>query len=74
MTDAHEQGVRVQAEAVKLSESEIQRGAQVMSTQMADDYSPPSASLSPVTSAEPQTAAATSSVDSSSGSTAGSAE
>jgi len=69
MTHNNEQSVRVEPETKRLSESEIKRGAQVMSTQMADDYTPPSGSLNPAATVEPQTTGGSSSGDNSSGST-----
>lgn len=69
VTDDEQQTASAEMRTIKLSESDVQRGAQVMSTQMAGDYAPPSASLSPAIHVEPPNAVAdASSADGSGGS------
>jgi hypothetical protein len=48
------------AQTIAASEGEIRKGAQVMSTQMASDYTPPSASMNPAATVTPATLAASS--------------
>jgi len=69
----NDQPVRTAAQVAKLSESEFQRGAQVISAQMADNHTPPSASLTPAAPPPAPISSAPASAEGSSGSAATSA-